>query len=76
MRLYLTILLLILATSYRFTRKRHIDLPQVPTQIYYLQDDLLVTQTGRSITVYNTTNDLPIQTFTADSDNPKVEISQ
>ena len=79
MKLYLTIFLIVLASTYRFTRRRSISLPTVPTQIYYLEDNLLVTQAGRDITVYNTSSDKNVsvvQSFRADSDNPEIQVSR
>ena len=75
MRLYLTLLLLVLATTYRFTRKNNFAIPQTPDDIFYLQSDLLVTQLGRNITVWNTTSVKSVQNFTADSDNPEIQVS-
>ena len=75
MRLYLTLLLLTLAMTYRFTRKTTFDVPQTPDDFFYLQSDLVVTQLGRDITVWNATNFTPVQNFTADSDNPHIQVS-
>ena len=76
MRAYLPIvLLLVVASSYRYIRDRHITLSALPDEIFYLQSDLLVTKTGRDINILNTTNDKSIQNFTADSDNPDIQMS-
>lgn len=77
MKLYLTVLLLLVASglTYRYLANEHLKLPQTPNAIYYLANNLLVTQTGKNITVYNTETDALVQNFTADSDTPTIQVA-
>lgn len=73
---YLLLILLITTTlSYRYLGSKKITLLSIPNAIYYLSNELLVTQTGPNITVYNTTTDESVQSFIADSDTPDIQIS-
>lgn len=74
MKELLLLLLIVPIIAYRFLSSRQTNLSSLPDNLYYISDDLMVVQTGANITIFNSTNDQSLNTFTADSENPDVQI--
>ncbi len=77
MKLYLLILALFIAhfQAFRLLKKDTLPIAGSPDHISYLGVDLLATQTGASIVVYNLTTNKVVQTFTSDTDTPDMQVS-
>jgi hypothetical protein len=75
MKLILLVLLVTAVHNYRWLRTRQLTLPQTPDSINFLANNLLVTQTGRAITIFDTNTEKALQNFTADSDEPEIQVS-
>lgn len=78
MKLYLLLLALAVcqASGFRVLRRNSFSLRELPDSISFLRSELLVSQSGRTIQVYNTTSQKVEQTFVSDTTTPEVQISE
>ena len=77
MKAYLILLLVALGHSltYRLLLKHSLPFTTTPDSISYLNPTTLVTQTGSNIVLYSTKDYQPVQNYTAEGDNPQIQIS-
>lgn len=76
MKLYLLVLALLLShfSGFRLLSRDRLSLPQLPNSITFLKPNLLVAQSGNTIRIYNTTSKTVVETITADTADPEVQV--